>query len=60
MQPIHPKIGGAAIAGSATVVLVWLIGLIGLAVPAEVTAALTTLVAFVVGYAIPSANANGQ
>lgn len=58
MSRVHPKVKAAAtggtLAGAASVVLVWLLGVSGLEVPPEVASALTTLMAgafaFVTGY----------
>lgn len=44
------KVAAAGIAGSLTVLLVWLAGQAGIEVPPEVASAVTTLVAFVAGY----------
>ena len=59
---IHPKVGGSGIAGAASSVLIWLLGLTGLMVPAEIAASLTTLIMAGVAYAIPSlpSNENGK
>lgn len=41
----QPKVVAATAAGAATVVLVWIVGLFGLAVPPEVASAVTVLLA---------------
>ena len=47
---INPKVQAAGAAGAITILLVWIVGLFGLEVPAEVASAFTTLVAFGAGY----------
>lgn len=44
------KVAAAGAAGSLTVILVWIAGLLGLDVPPEVASAFTALVAFGAGY----------
>jgi hypothetical protein len=41
----HPNATATAIAGSITIVAVWLAGVVGVDVPAEVASAFTTIVA---------------
>lgn len=41
----QPKVVAATAAGAATIVLVWIAGLLGLAVPPEVASAVTVLLA---------------
>lgn len=53
MKQIEKKVAGGATAGAAVTVLVFLAGLVGLDMPAEVAAAVVTVVAAVVGYLIP-------
>jgi hypothetical protein len=43
----NPNATMATLAGSMTVILVWIVGVAGLAVPAEVASALTTIIAAV-------------
>lgn len=45
-----PKVAAAGIAGALSVILVWIMGLTGLDIPAEVAASLTTILAFLAGY----------
>jgi biotin transporter BioY len=49
-RKVHSKVAAGTTAGAASVVLVWLLGQAGVAVPAEVASALTTLIAFAGGY----------
>lgn len=49
MKPTNKVAAGGA-AGSATVVLIYVAGLLGLDVPAEVASALTVLLSFGAGY----------
>lgn len=52
---IHPKVAAAGAAGlPAAVVLIWVAGLLGVDMPAEVAAALAALVATAAGYLMPS------
>jgi hypothetical protein len=48
---VNPKVQAAGWAGSVTVLLVWVAGLLGLDVPPEAASAFTILVATVAGYA---------
>lgn len=45
-----PKVAAAGITGAAALIIVWVAGLFGLEVPAEVAAAFTVILAFVGGY----------
>jgi hypothetical protein len=47
---VAKKVTAAAAAGAAVTVLVWVVGLLGVDVPAEVASSLTTLAAFGAGY----------
>lgn len=49
MKP-QPKIQAAGVAGSLAVVIVYLCGMLGVEMTAEVAAAVTTLLAFAAGY----------
>jgi hypothetical protein len=49
-KPVHRKVTAGAAAGAAVIVLVYVLGLFGVAVPGEVGAALSTLAAFGAGY----------
>ena len=56
----NPNAMMATLAGSMTVILVWIVGVAGLAVPAEVASAVTTIIAAVllaVGKRQPEAQA---
>ena len=46
----QPKVVAGGVAGALTIVLVWVAGMLGLAVPAEVASAFTVLVSFAAGY----------
>ncbi len=45
-----PKVTTAAIAGAVVVIAVWIAGLVGFTVPAEVAAAFTVLASFIAGW----------
>lgn len=47
---LEPKVKAGAEAGAATIVLVFVLGLLGVEVPPEVASALTTLIGFGAGY----------
>lgn len=53
MNGISSKVGFSAAAGAATAVLVWIAGLLGLDIPSEISAAITTLIIATVGYLVP-------
>ncbi len=44
----NPNASVAAVAGAVTIVLIWIAGIAGLAVPAEVASAFTTVVAGII------------
>ena len=46
----QPKVVAGGIAGAFTIVLVWVAGMLGVDVPAEVASAFTVLVSFAAGY----------
>ena len=46
----QPKVAATTVAGAATVLLVWIVGLFGLDVPSLVAAALTVLLSAGAGY----------
>jgi len=46
----HPKVAAGGAAGSASIVLVYVLGQCGVEVPAEVASALTVLIGFAGGY----------
>lgn len=48
------KVGSAAIGGAAATVILWVIGSVGLLIPPEVAAAITTIISFGVAYLIPA------
>jgi hypothetical protein len=45
-----PKVAAAGAGGAASIVLIWVLSLIGVTLPAEVAAAIATLLAFGAGY----------
>jgi hypothetical protein len=47
---VSPKVAAAGWAGAVSVVIVYIAGLFGLEIPAEVSSALTTLIAVTAGY----------
>ncbi len=47
---LNPKVAAGGIAGALTVILVWLVGLAGVDVPAEVASAITVVIGFAAGY----------
>lgn len=47
---LNPKIAASGIAGALTVVIVYVLSLVGVNVPTEVAAALTVIIAFAAGY----------
>lgn len=51
---IHPKVSAAALAGTITVILMFVLSLFGVTLPAEVSSAITTLLSFLAGYVTPS------
>jgi hypothetical protein len=55
---VHQKVAGGAIAGAATVIIMWGVGLLTahyqVQVPPEVASAFTTLVSSTVAYFIPA------
>lgn len=53
-MPLAQKVATSAIAGAATVVLVWLVSLAGVAVPDTVQGALIVLFSFAAGWKTPS------
>lgn len=50
---VRPKVAAAGVGGAAATVLVWLLEFFGVSVPAEVAAALATLLSFAAGYLRP-------
>jgi hypothetical protein len=54
----NPNASVTAVAGAVTVVLVWMVGVAGLMVPAEVGSALTTVVAGVILWIGPREKSN--
>jgi hypothetical protein len=46
----QPKVAAGGIAGVLTILVVYIAGLFGIEVPAEVSSAFTVLVSFVAGY----------
>ncbi len=49
-KPVHPKVKAGGAAGAAVVVAVWVAGLLGFHVPAEVAEAATVLAGVAAGY----------
>lgn len=44
------KVTAAALAGAVSVILIWILGLLGVDVPPEVASAFTTVLSFAAGY----------
>jgi hypothetical protein len=49
------KVSATGLSGAAATIVLWLVELTGVAVPTPVAAAITTVVAAGMGYAVPSA-----
>lgn len=49
-KPVHPKVQAAGAAGAFVTVAVFVAAELGLAIPGEVSSALTVLAAFAAGY----------
>lgn len=47
---LNPKTTAAGIAGAVTLVIVFVLGQLGVDIPADVAAAVTTIIAFVAAY----------
>lgn len=47
---LNPKTTAAGIAGALTLVIVFVLGQLGVEIPADVAAAVTTIIAFVAAY----------
>lgn len=61
MGRIHPKVAGGTLAGAIVVILVYIVHVFAhIDVPAEVAAAITTVVGFVIMYFVPSQQLGGQ
>jgi hypothetical protein len=54
MLPLNPKVAAGGIAGALTVILVWLLGMGGVDVPAEVASAITVVISFGTAYLKPA------
>lgn len=54
---MHPKVAWAAVAAALTTILVWVAGMFHIAVPAEVAAAVTTIISTGTGYLVPGGDA---
>jgi len=50
------KVTSGALAGAATVILVWVLSLFGVEVPGAVGAAIATVLGFVTAYMVPNPN----
>lgn len=53
MQKPNTKVAAGGLAGGLSLLLVWGIGALGVEVPAEVAAAITTVITFAVSYFVP-------
>jgi hypothetical protein len=54
---IHPKVAGATLGGAVSVVVIFILDqFVGIKLSPEVSAAITTIVTFLVGYSVPSAS----
>ena len=53
VEALHPKVAAAGVCSLLTTVLVWMIGLTGVVIPAQVVSALTGLVAIGFAYRAP-------
>lgn len=51
---INPKVAAGGVAGSITIILVWVLGFFHVEVPPEVASAFTTIISFGAGWATPS------
>lgn len=47
---MNPKVQAAGVAGALSILLVYILGLFGLGVPAEVASSLTAIIAWAAGY----------
>lgn len=54
MQKPDRKVAAGGLAGGVSMLIVWGIGAAGVEVPAEVAAAITTIVTFVTSYFVPA------
>ena len=55
-----PKVAAAGVSGAVAIILVWIAGLFGLEVPAEVAAAVAAILAFAGGYLTRDASSPGR
>ena len=53
------KVTVGALAGATTVIAVWLLGMAGIDMPAEVAAAVTVIISFGLSYAVPESEPIG-
>lgn len=53
MQKPNTKVAAGGLAGGLSMIIIWLLGQLDVDLPAEVAAAITTLVTFAVGYFVP-------
>lgn len=51
LPAVHPKVAASGIAGALTIILIWVLGLFGVTMPAEVGSSLTLVLMSVTGYA---------
>lgn len=49
----YTKVTAGALAGALSVLLVWILGLLGVSVPGEAAAAFTTIFTFAVSWIVP-------
>lgn len=49
MRP-RPKVAAAGVGGAASILVVWVLGVVGLDVPPEVAGAIATVLSFASGY----------
>ena len=52
-KPINKKVAAGGFAGGMSLLVVWGLGSLGVDVPPEVAAALTTVITFAVSYLVP-------
>jgi len=55
-----PKVAVAGVAGAVVLIIVWVVGMFGVDVPAEVAAAATVIVSFLGGYLKRDATSPGN
>lgn len=55
-----PKVAVAGVSGAVTLIVVWVVGMFGVDVPAEVAAAATVIVSFLGGYLTRDSSSPGK